>query len=226
MAFSPLIMSQTTPVPILKQINRVNDDGSYTYGFESGDGTFRLETRDSNGNIRGKYAYYDETGDMKTVEYAAGEPTQTKGGFEARGPHIPELPQSAPHDPSEVFDEEPEQLSKFKTRAKNLKNPTNWNNQQPHHNPSPLNAFLSSDSGNWQASAPQHRFNAPKQRSMWDQGDINAPKSENNGARRGFSFGFEVPDPAPRNHAANNKFNQQSKQSAFDINYQNFPSSF
>ena len=32
---------QTTPVPILKQINRVNDDGSYTYGFEAADGTFK-----------------------------------------------------------------------------------------------------------------------------------------------------------------------------------------
>ena len=29
-------------VPILKQINRLNDDGSYTFGFEAGDGTFRV----------------------------------------------------------------------------------------------------------------------------------------------------------------------------------------
>ncbi|KAK4016511.1 hypothetical protein OUZ56_031467 [Daphnia magna] len=74
---------QTTPVPILKQINRVNDDGSYTYGFEAADGTFKVETRDNLGNVRGKYGYVDETGELKTIEYAAGQ------GFEASGSHIP-----------------------------------------------------------------------------------------------------------------------------------------
>ncbi|XP_057366667.1 endocuticle structural glycoprotein SgAbd-2-like [Daphnia carinata] len=75
--------AQTTPVPILKQINRVNDDGSYTYGFEAADGTFKVETRDNLGNVRGKYGYIDETGELKTIEYAAGQ------GFEASGSHIP-----------------------------------------------------------------------------------------------------------------------------------------
>jgi len=28
---------------IMKQINKVNDDGSYTFGYEADDGSFRLE---------------------------------------------------------------------------------------------------------------------------------------------------------------------------------------
>lgn len=29
-------------VAILKQIRKVNDDGSYTYGYEAGDGSFKV----------------------------------------------------------------------------------------------------------------------------------------------------------------------------------------
>merc|ERR1711962_1102488 len=35
----------TTPVPILKFLDVHNNDGSYTYGYESADGTFKIETR-------------------------------------------------------------------------------------------------------------------------------------------------------------------------------------
>lgn len=48
----------TTPkpiVPILKHINQVNDDGSYTFGYEAGDGSFRLETKDVSGKVTGMY---------------------------------------------------------------------------------------------------------------------------------------------------------------------------
>ena len=76
----------STPVPILRQINRVNDDGSYTFGFEAEDGSFRIETRDNNGNVKGKYGYVDETGEIKTVEYSAGKEV----GFSASGTHLPE----------------------------------------------------------------------------------------------------------------------------------------
>lgn len=40
-------------IPILKQINQLNDDGSYTFGYESGDGSFRVETKDINGFTKG-----------------------------------------------------------------------------------------------------------------------------------------------------------------------------
>lgn len=46
---------QTTPVPILKQINRHNEDGSYSYGYEGGDGSFKIETKYPNGEVYGKY---------------------------------------------------------------------------------------------------------------------------------------------------------------------------
>ncbi|XP_042873086.1 RNA-binding protein 33-like isoform X2 [Penaeus japonicus] len=65
----------TTQVPILRQVNQVNDDGTYTYGFEAADGTFKLETRDENGNVNGKYGYLNEFGELKTVEYSAGNET-------------------------------------------------------------------------------------------------------------------------------------------------------
>lgn len=34
--------SQNDQVAILKQIRKVNDDGSYTYGYEAGDGSFKV----------------------------------------------------------------------------------------------------------------------------------------------------------------------------------------
>ena len=77
----------TTPVvAILKQINEVNDDGSYTYGYEAADGTFKVETRDIDGNVKGKYGYLDDNGVLKTVEYNAGKTE----GFTAQGDHLPE----------------------------------------------------------------------------------------------------------------------------------------
>jgi len=51
----------------LKQINQVNDDGSYTFGFEAGDGSFRVETKSITGEIKGKYGYIDEFGVQQIV---------------------------------------------------------------------------------------------------------------------------------------------------------------
>lgn len=50
----PEAKSTTTPVPIIKQINKVNDDGSYTFGYEAGDGSFRIEKKELNGHVKGK----------------------------------------------------------------------------------------------------------------------------------------------------------------------------
>lgn len=55
------------PVPILKQINQVNDDGSYTFGFEAGDGSFRVETKTVDGQTIGKYGYIDEFGVQQVI---------------------------------------------------------------------------------------------------------------------------------------------------------------
>ena len=55
------------PVPILKQINEVHDDGSYTFCYEAGDGSFRVETKDPNGHVKGKYGYIDEFGQQQVL---------------------------------------------------------------------------------------------------------------------------------------------------------------
>ena len=70
----------TTPVPILKQINRHNEDGSYSYGYEGADGSFKIETKYANGEVYGKYGYVDDSGKTREVEYGA-----TKRGFEPQG---------------------------------------------------------------------------------------------------------------------------------------------
>lgn len=43
-----------------------------------------METRDPHGNVKGKYGYIDELGEIKTVDYVAGKP-----GFSPQGQHLP-----------------------------------------------------------------------------------------------------------------------------------------
>lgn len=66
-------------VSILKQINRVNDDGSYTFGYEASDGSFKVETRDVAGNVKGMFGFVDEAGRLKRVSYSA----SNSSGFRA-----------------------------------------------------------------------------------------------------------------------------------------------
>ncbi|XP_040570636.1 uncharacterized protein [Lepeophtheirus salmonis] len=62
----------TTPMAtILQQINEHNEDGSYTYGYEASDGSFKLETRYPDGRVQGKYGYVDDNGEQKVIEYGA-----------------------------------------------------------------------------------------------------------------------------------------------------------
>ncbi|XP_057374223.1 uncharacterized protein LOC130695111 isoform X2 [Daphnia carinata] len=72
-------------VTILKQINQLNDDGSYTFGFEASDGSFRVENMDVNGYMTGKYGYIDSYGKAQETEYAAGKMAGQSVGFQARG---------------------------------------------------------------------------------------------------------------------------------------------
>ncbi|XP_063242994.1 uncharacterized protein LOC134542561 [Bacillus rossius redtenbacheri] len=68
-------------VMILKRINRVNDDGSYTYGYEAADGSFKIETRDVAGNVKGVFGYLDETGKIKRVSYSTKNGTEYQSGL-------------------------------------------------------------------------------------------------------------------------------------------------
>jgi len=61
----------TTPIPILKFVDQHNTDGSYTYGFQSADGTYKLETRLKSGEVKGKYGYIDSDGNLKETSYGA-----------------------------------------------------------------------------------------------------------------------------------------------------------
>ncbi|KAH8395875.1 hypothetical protein KR215_008921, partial [Drosophila sulfurigaster] len=95
----------TTPVPILKQIDKHNDDGSYTYGYEAADKSFKIETKYPNGEVYGKYGYVDDQGKVREIEYGA-----SKRGFEPAGSHInvppPTLTNSNPYPlgPNELDD--------------------------------------------------------------------------------------------------------------------------
>ncbi|XP_017887847.1 uncharacterized protein LOC108629590 [Ceratina calcarata] len=66
-------------VAILKQIRKINEDGSYTYGYEAGDGSFKVESRDVLGNIKGTFGFVDADGEIKRVSYSSSNGT----GFKA-----------------------------------------------------------------------------------------------------------------------------------------------
>merc|ERR1712051_28169 len=61
----------TTPVPILRYVDNQNIDGSYTYGYEAADGTYKLERRFVDGRVQGKYGYYDPEGVLREASYGA-----------------------------------------------------------------------------------------------------------------------------------------------------------
>ncbi|XP_058789195.1 uncharacterized protein LOC131663108 [Phymastichus coffea] len=79
--------AKPTPVAILKQINRHNEDGSYTYGFEGADGSFKIETKLANGEVKGKYGFVDDSGKVRVVEYGADQ-----YGFQPSGEGITVAP--------------------------------------------------------------------------------------------------------------------------------------
>lgn len=60
---------------IIKQIRKLNQDGSYTVGYEADDGTFKIESRDVLGNVKGTYGYVDINGEIKRVSYTTNNVT-------------------------------------------------------------------------------------------------------------------------------------------------------
>merc|ERR1712227_1161699 len=89
---SPVTSTTTTeaPVVIVKQVNEINEDGSYTVGYEASDGSFRLETKDAEGNVEGKYGVVDENGEIKIVEYSANNSTGFQSDLQVPVPETPE----------------------------------------------------------------------------------------------------------------------------------------
>ncbi|XP_059610603.1 cuticle protein 3 [Phlebotomus argentipes] len=87
----------TTPVPILKQINRHNEDGSYSFGYEAADGSFKIETKHPNGEVFGKYGYVDAGGKLREISYGA-----SKRGFEPEGTDINVPPPTLDNNPEAI----------------------------------------------------------------------------------------------------------------------------
>lgn len=80
---------------IIKQIRRMNNDGSYTVGYEADDGTFKIESRDVLGNVKGTYGYVDSNGEIKRVSYTANNATS---GLKSTTPQ-PNEPEEIVHIP-------------------------------------------------------------------------------------------------------------------------------
>lgn len=81
------LINAKNPFRICLFFNRHNEDGSYTYGYEGADGSFKIETKSANGEVKGKYGYTDETGKVRVVEYGA-----NKYGFQPVGEGITVAP--------------------------------------------------------------------------------------------------------------------------------------
>merc|ERR1711923_113878 len=120
----PNISPSTTPVPILRYVDNQNIDGSYTYGYEAADGSYKLETRHQDGRVKGKYGYIDPEGNLREASYGA----EAGRGFE---PQIEGVELPAPVvEPQEAFNEIPQpaapaapakQFQNFEPNNKNVK---------------------------------------------------------------------------------------------------------
>lgn len=77
---------------IVKQIRKINPDGSYTIGYEAEDGTFKIESRDVLGNVKGTYGYIDENGEIKRVSYTANNATGLKTVSDTETEETAQLP--------------------------------------------------------------------------------------------------------------------------------------
>lgn len=62
---------------------RHNGDGSYSYGYEAADGSYKIESKYPTGEVYGKYGFVDDTGSVREIEYGA-----SRRGFEPAGAGI------------------------------------------------------------------------------------------------------------------------------------------
>ncbi|KAJ8732052.1 hypothetical protein PYW08_014782 [Mythimna loreyi] len=84
------------PTKIVKSSFDKNPDGSYTFEYETEDGSKRqevgtpVEALDEDGKphivivVRGAYSYVKEDGSVETIQYTANE-----NGYAAEGPSVP-----------------------------------------------------------------------------------------------------------------------------------------
>lgn len=67
-------VTKQPPVQTIRNYNKVNDDGSFTFGYEAADGSFKEETRGTDCVVRGKYGYIDPDGNKREFTYVSGNP--------------------------------------------------------------------------------------------------------------------------------------------------------
>ncbi|KAJ0175861.1 hypothetical protein K1T71_009020 [Dendrolimus kikuchii] len=77
------------PVQTIRNYNKVNDDGSFTFGYEAADGSFKEETRGTDCVVRGKYGYIDPDGNKREFTYVSGNPCDPNKPNEEEEPEAP-----------------------------------------------------------------------------------------------------------------------------------------
>ncbi|XP_022909367.2 uncharacterized protein [Onthophagus taurus] len=78
--------SKSPPVQTIRNYNKVNDDGSFTFGYEAADGSFKEETRGTDCVVRGKYGYVDPDGNKREFTYVSGNPCDPNAPKEEQEP--------------------------------------------------------------------------------------------------------------------------------------------
>lgn len=82
--------AKAPPVQTIRNYNKVNDDGSFTFGYEAADGSFKEETRGTDCVVRGKYGYVDPDGNKREFTYVSGNPCDPNAPKEEEESQEPE----------------------------------------------------------------------------------------------------------------------------------------
>lgn len=162
----------TTPVPILKQINRHNEDGSYSYGYEAADGSFKIETKAANGEVKGKYGYVDDSGKQIEIEYGA-----NKNGFQPSGDGINVAPPTYDNSDSSYPPLGAGEIDDGQYRE----DPLMYNDPRYNSKPSKASQFRANQQPAYQAPRPAYK--APQQQQVYrpaPQQQAYRPQQQNN----------------------------------------------
>jgi hypothetical protein len=95
--------ARAPPVQTIRNYNKLNDDGSFTFGYEAADGSFKEETRGTDCVVRGKYGYVDPDGNKREFSYVSGNPCDPNAVQEEETPEADSgeenVPQNIPRRP-------------------------------------------------------------------------------------------------------------------------------
>lgn len=86
---------------------QVNDDGSFTFGYEAADGSFKEETRGTDCVVRGKYGYVDPDGNKREFTYVSGNPCDPNKPNEDEEPDSPAIDSAERDDPEPNYPSRP-----------------------------------------------------------------------------------------------------------------------